>query len=102
MARQVTVIAFVKAKEGKEDELGRRLLALVGPSLSEPGCISYHAHQDRDDPRLWAMYETWKDRSDLDRHFTMPYLTQFAADSPQFVEGEVELHYLDLKSDIEG
>lgn len=102
MARQLTVIAFIRAKEGKQDELGRRLLALVGPSRAEAGCINYHAHQDRDDARMWVMYENWNDRADLDHHFTMPYHKQFIADLPQFVEGEIEMHYLDMKSALEG
>jgi hypothetical protein len=34
------VIAFVKAKDGKREELGRRLIALVDPSRTEAGCIN--------------------------------------------------------------
>src|SRR5579862_6305325 len=98
MARQLTVIAFIRAKHGAEQELGRRLKALVEPSRAEPGCINYDAHCDRDDPRMWVMYENWKDRSDLDHHFTMPYPKAFIADLPQFVEGEIEMHYLDMQS----
>jgi quinol monooxygenase YgiN len=98
MARQLTVIAFMTAKAEKENELGSRLLKLVGPSRKELGCINYHAHQDRSDPRKWVMYENWQDRSDLDHHFTMPYHKQFIADLSQFVEGEIEMHYLDMRS----
>ena len=98
MAKQLTVIAFITAKPGMEDELGRRLLNLVGPSRKEAGCINYHAHQDRSDPRQWVMYENWLDQADLDHHFTMPYHKQFIADLPLLVEGEIEMHYLDMRS----
>jgi quinol monooxygenase YgiN len=98
MAKQLTVIAFIRAKKGAEKELGNRLLALVGPSRAEPGCINYHAHRDEQNPGEWVMYENWKDRSDLEHHFTMPYHKAFIADLPKFVEGEIEMHYLTMQS----
>ncbi|RWX36657.1 putative quinol monooxygenase [Rhizobium leguminosarum] len=98
MARQLTVIAIMKAKKGAEEELGNRLKALVEPSRSEAGCINYDCHQDQENPGEWVMYENWKDRSDLDHHFTMPYHIKFIADVPDLIEGEIEMHYLDMRS----
>lgn len=91
MTEQITVIAFMRAKVGKSDELGRRLLALTEPSRAEDGCISYDAHQSLDDPELWCMYENWRSSADLDAHFQTPYLREFAEDLPELVEGELDL-----------
>lgn len=41
---QLTNIAFIHAKPGSWEALGRRL-ALVEPSRQEPGCINYDLHR---------------------------------------------------------
>jgi quinol monooxygenase YgiN len=99
MAKQLTVVAFIRAKEGMENELGERILRLVPLSRDEPGCIDYNTHQDRDDPRQWVMYENWRDRADLDRHFTMPYHREFVAEFPRLVDSE-RAYFLDIKSKL--
>lgn len=37
---QLTLVAFVRAKKGMGDELGRRLSALVEPARAEPGNVN--------------------------------------------------------------
>ncbi len=73
---QVTVLAQFKAKEGMEDRVKQELLALVTPTLTEPGCLNYNLHQSPDDKRLFMFYENWREKADLDRHFEMPHLVE--------------------------
>jgi quinol monooxygenase YgiN len=94
MSKQLTLIAFLRAKAGCEDELGRRLSALVEPTHQEAGCIDYQLHRSNTDAGLWILYENWRSREDLDLHFQMPYLKQFLADVPQLLKQEMELHYM--------
>lgn len=66
--KKLTVVARVKAKPGKEEEVRKELLALTGPTRSEPGCINYDLHQDLDNPSVFMFYENWKSKEDLDKH----------------------------------
>ena len=74
MSDPLTLVVFSRAKPGKEEELGERLLALVEPSRAEEGCISYDMHQSKDDPAVWMAYENWRSEDDLALHFEQPYL----------------------------
>jgi quinol monooxygenase YgiN len=53
MSQQLTLVALIRAKPDKSEELGRRLLALVEPTRKEVGCINYDVHRSNDDPSLW-------------------------------------------------
>ncbi len=48
-----TLVAYVKAKPGKEAQLRETLLGLIGPTRKEAGCIDYHLHVADDDPRMF-------------------------------------------------
>ncbi|QPO12811.1 antibiotic biosynthesis monooxygenase [Thalassospira sp. A40-3] len=98
MSKQLTVVATARAKPGMEDELGKRLLALVEPSRAEEGCISYDMHQSNDDPALWLAYETWRSEEDLARHFEMPYLKAFAESKDEVLAQPLEVRKFSLKS----
>jgi len=72
--RDVTVVAYLTPRPGKEAETRDLLLSLVGPTREEPGCIDYHLHRSGEDPCVFMFYETWRSKEDLDEHLTMPYL----------------------------
>ncbi|MDF3811210.1 MULTISPECIES: putative quinol monooxygenase [Rhodopseudomonas] len=88
---QLTLIAFIRAKKGMGDELGRRLWTLVEPARAEPGNINYDLHRSNEDPDVWVLYENWKDASDLTAHFELPYMKAFVAALPEVLEGEMDL-----------
>jgi quinol monooxygenase YgiN len=88
---QLTLIAFVRAKPGHGDELGRRLRTLVEPARAEPGNINYDLHRSNEDPDVWVLYENWKAPSDLAAHFELPYMKEFAAALPEVLEGDMDL-----------
>ncbi len=94
-----TLVAYVKAKPGKEAKLKETLLGLVGPTLKEAGCIDYHLHVSDDDPRMFMFYENWRTRQDLDDHLKKPHLVAFFALHPELVEGEVPLHFFTMLSE---
>lgn len=88
---QLTLVAFIRAKAGRGDELGRRLWTLVEPARAEPGNINYDLHRSNDDPDVWVLYENWKAPSDLTAHFELPYMKEFVAALPEVLEGEMDL-----------
>jgi quinol monooxygenase YgiN len=101
MSEPLTLIAFLRAKAGAEEELGRRLSALVEPTRQEPGCLHYQLHRSNSDQGLWVLYESWRSQTDLDQHFLKPYLTELLADFPGLLREEMELHFM-TKADANG
>ena len=76
MSTNLTLVAFLRARTGQSEELGRRLNALVEPTRTEAGCINYDLHRSNEDEAVWMLYENWRSAADLDAHFEMPYLEQ--------------------------
>jgi quinol monooxygenase YgiN len=86
MAEQtVTVIARVKAKEGKLEEVESILMDLIGPTREEPGCISYVLHQSQGDRHSFVFVENWANQTALDEHLQKPYLRAFLARSEELL-----------------
>ena len=94
MPNQLALIAFLRARAGVEEELGRRLNALVKPTHQEPGCIDYQLHRSNTDAGLWILYENWRSQADLDLHFQTPYLKDFLEGVPRLLRQDIELHYM--------
>jgi quinol monooxygenase YgiN len=74
----LTVIARMRAKSGKEQELRDALEALIEPTSKEKGYVNYDLHQGIEDPRWFFFYENWRSADDLDAHLQAPYLVEFA------------------------
>ncbi len=74
----LTVIARMRAKPGKEQELRDALAALVEPTSKEKGYVNYDLHQGVEDPGWFFFYENWESAEDLDAHLAAPHLVEFA------------------------
>ena len=88
---QVTVLATIKAKPGLEETVRDEVLALVGPTRAEEGCLNYDLHQSRDDAALFMLYENWVSKEDLDKHLEMPYLQAFLGKAPDLLAEPVQI-----------
>jgi quinol monooxygenase YgiN len=89
-AKTVTVIAQVKAKPGRESQVRKELLSLVGSSRKDAGCLNYDLHQGSDNPTLFMFHENWASKADLEAHLQKPALQatlarvgQMVAEPPQ-------------------
>jgi quinol monooxygenase YgiN len=74
----LTVIAFMKAAPGKEDELRQELTALIEPSRQEDGFVTYDLHESVEQPGAFFFYENWESAEKLDAHLATPHLVRFA------------------------
>jgi quinol monooxygenase YgiN len=79
MAELVTVVAEMKAKEGKEAQLREALIALVAPTRQEEGCVQYDLHEKLDEPGRFVFYENWVTLEDLARHGQSAHIQAFRA-----------------------
>ncbi|HEX8181063.1 MAG TPA: putative quinol monooxygenase [Pyrinomonadaceae bacterium] len=98
MDERVTVLARVRARAGREEEVRRLLLALVAPSRAEAGCLNYDLHQSADDPTEFMFYENWTSRAALAAHAAMPYLADFNAQAKGLLVAPVEINLWQMLS----
>jgi quinol monooxygenase YgiN len=99
MQGKVTVIAYHRAKPGKEQALRDALLAVRAPTRAEKGCINYDLHISPDDPGLLVFHENWESKEDLDAHLQSPHIDAFRAVAPDLL---AEPPDITLWSEVEG
>ena len=88
---KVTVIATVKAKPGMQAQVKEAVMALVGPTRAEAGCINYDFHQSSDDPGVFMLYENWVSKQALDEHLAKPYLEEFLGRADELLQEPVDI-----------
>ena len=71
---QLTVIATIRARAGKEDEVLEGLRGLIAPTRAEAGCLRYDLHQDDEDPAHFMFHETWASRDSWQTHMKAQHL----------------------------
>jgi quinol monooxygenase YgiN len=87
----LTVIAHMRAKPGREQELRDTLEALVEPTTKEPGYVNYDLHQGVEDPAVFFFYENWESPEALDAHFQTPHLQRFTSVMDDLLDGGLHL-----------
>ena|SRR5438046_10729247 len=70
------LLALWKAKAGKEDVIANVLKTMSPLSRAEPGCLQYQAHRAVDDPRLFFLYEVYRDADAIDEHRAAPHFQE--------------------------
>ena len=95
---KVTVLARIEAKPGMADTVKQEIMALVGPTRGETGCINYDLHQSRNDHCLFMLYENWKSVRDLETHLEMPYLKAFREKADQLLATPLDITLWDMVS----
>jgi quinol monooxygenase YgiN len=62
------LVAKMTTREGEEDRALELIGELAQASSAEPGCNHYIAHRDPEDPRVFLMYEQYRDRAAFEEH----------------------------------
>ena len=83
----LTVIAYMRAKAGKEEQLRDALQALVEPTSKEPGYVNYDLHQGVEDPAVFFFYENWESADAHDAHMQTPHLQRLQSVLDDLLEG---------------
>ncbi len=68
------LIAVIRSKPDRVEETRGALAGLVGPTRSEPGCLSYELLQNREDPTEFVFVEEWRDEAALAAHFETDHI----------------------------
>ena len=95
----LTVVAKVRAKPGREDEVLRELQILVEETRKEVGCLNYDLHRSQTEPAVFMFYENWTDRAALDAHAASPHMKAWGTKQPDMLAHGVEIGLYDMISD---
>lgn len=82
----LTVVAYMKAAPGREDDLRQALTALVEPTSKEEGYVTYDLHEGTDEPGRFVFYENWESAAHLDAHLDTPHLEAFKATMDELLD----------------
>jgi len=66
----------ITAKPGSEKPVAEALTALVEPTRSEDGCLSYELFVSAVAPGTFITVETWRSQADLDAHLQTAHVQQ--------------------------
>ena len=62
------LVACMTAKDGEQDRIAELISQLVEASRVEPGNVHYIAHRDPENPRVFLMYEQYRDKAAFEEH----------------------------------
>jgi quinol monooxygenase YgiN len=68
MSDEISVVAIVEAKSGREAEVEAAIRACVAATRGEAGCLLYTAHVDPAVPQRFVFIERWVSRVALSAH----------------------------------
>lgn len=83
------VVAEVRAKPGKEDELRQITRPLIAAVRAEPNNLLYFLHEDREAPGHFIFYEIFASQADFEAHNATPHVQAWFARLPELAEGGV-------------
>ena len=84
-----SVVAEVRAKPDKADELRAATLPLVALVRSDPRNLVYFLQEDRDAPGHFVFYEVFASRADFEAHNAQAYVKAWFARLPELADGGV-------------
>ena len=85
-----SIIAEVRAKPGKTEELRAATLPLIALVRSDPKNLVYFFQEDRENPGHFIFFEVFATKEDFEAHNNMPYVKQWFAKLPDLAEGGVK------------
>lgn len=89
-------MADIRAKPGKEDDLRRATLPLVGNVRNEPNNRLYFLHEDREARGHFVFYEIFASKADFDAHNATAHVQRWFAQLPELADGDVSVVRLEI------
>ena len=84
-----SIIAEVRAKLGRREELRAATLPLIHLVRSDPKNLVYFFQEDRENPGHFIFFEVFATKEDFEAHNNMPYVKEWFAKLPELAEGGV-------------
>lgn len=86
-----SVVARIKAKPGKADELRAATLPLIAKVRSDPKNLVYFLQEDRSNPGHFTFYEVFANEADFNAHNQMPYVQEWFKTLKRLGDGGVKV-----------
>ena len=90
-----TVIAKIKAKEGREAAVEAACRKAVENTLNEAGTLTYVFHRSLDDPTVFFAYESYRDHAAFDAHVGSPQFAELRKLLEPNIEGGIQADMLE-------
>jgi len=91
MANGLRVVARIKAKQDKIEEVKRLLSGLIEPTRKESGCVSYELLQNCQDPTDFTFIEEWTSDAALSEHFETKHFKNAQPHLPELTAEESDI-----------
>jgi quinol monooxygenase YgiN len=62
------LVARLTAREGEQDRAAEIIPRLAAASSAEPGNVHYIPHRDAEDPKVFLIYEQYRDKAAFEEH----------------------------------
>lgn len=95
-AKNLTVVAMIKAKEGTGEKTKQALEALVTPTRAEEGCVNFDFYQGTEDKGLFMFFENWTSREALDKHMQAPHIKAFGGKAGDLLAEPIKAFFWEL------
>jgi len=87
----VAVVAEVRAKPGKEDELRAATVPLIRMVRNEPNNLIYFLHENRGTPGHFIFYEVFASEADFEAHNATSHVKAWFGKLPDLADGRAEV-----------
>ena len=78
----LVIAGTIRVPRRNLDGLRPHMLAILGASRAEDGCIVYSYAEDIEEPGLIRVFEAWRDRAALDAHIKTDHLAAWRESWP--------------------
>lgn len=92
-----SIIAEVRAKPGKREDLRAATLPLIPLVRSDPKNLVYFFQEDRENPGRFIFYEVFATKEDFEAHNNMPYVREWFAKLPELAGGGIETTRMEVQ-----
>jgi autoinducer 2-degrading protein len=75
----IVLCVKLTVREGEQKKVAELFPRLQTESRKEPGCLQYMAHQSVEEPRVFLVYERYKDEAALEAHRASPHFRDIAS-----------------------
>jgi quinol monooxygenase YgiN len=91
-----SIVAEVRAKPGKEEELRAATLPLIELVRGDPKNLVYFLQENRETPGHFIFYEIFANQADFEAHNAMPYVLEWFTKLPELADGGVKVMRMEI------
>jgi quinol monooxygenase YgiN len=88
----VSHLVLARARTGKSELLGERLLGLIEPSRNADGCLKFTLQRSLQNPDLWLIVGCWVSEDAMNNWLTTPHLQVFSEVMKTYMVSSLDFH----------